>query len=72
MRLSGRMTLKARQERREVEPRSRQSRFSLKLSYTVFRDYPPYLTMVSCMMMVATRMIMKRVLLKKFSKVLNY
>jgi len=63
--------LKMRQVRREVEPRIRQSRFSLKLSSTVWRDFPPYLTMVSWMMMVDTKMIRNNLLLKKFSKTLE-
>ena len=54
----------------ELDPNIRQRRFSLKLSSTVLRDFPPYLTMVSWMMMVETTMIKKSLLLKKFSKML--
>jgi len=45
--LAGRMILKARAERREMDPSIRQRRFSLKLNSTVLRDSPPYLTIVS-------------------------
>jgi hypothetical protein len=62
--------LKARAVSIEVDPRRRQRRFSLKLSSTVWRDFPPYLTMVSWMMMVATTITRKSLLLKKCSKTL--
>lgn len=63
--------MKMRQERREVEPRIKHSKFSLKLSSTVLRDLPPYLTMVSWMIIVETTMIKNNLLLKKFSKTLT-
>jgi hypothetical protein len=45
--LAGKMILKRRQDKIEVEPNNKQSKFSLKLSSTVLSDSPPYLTIVS-------------------------
>ena len=66
----GRITFRSRPESIELEPSRRHRRFSLKLSSTVLRDFPPYLTMVNWMMMVLTRMLRKSLLLKKSSKTL--
>jgi hypothetical protein len=63
---SGRITLKSRPESREVDPRTIQSRFYLKLSSTVFSDFPPYRTIKSWIRIVVTRMNRKSLLLKKF------
>ena len=64
------MTFKSRPDNIELDPNKRHKRFSLKLSSTVLRDFPPYLTMVNWMIMVLTRMIKKSLLLKKSSKTL--
>ena len=64
------MTFKSKPESKELDPRSKQRRFSLKLSSTVLRDLPPYLTMVSWMMIVQTKITKKSLLLKKLSKTL--
>ena len=53
------------------EPRPRQMRCSCWVRGTVRRDYPPNSTQAIWMAMVAMRMMMKRGLLKKFSKTLS-
>ena len=70
IKFSGRITLNARQDNIDVDPRSRHSTFYLKLSSTVCRDFPPYLTIVSWMIMVATTITKNNLLLKKFSNTL--
>lgn len=46
----------------------RHNKFSLKLNSTVLSDFPPYLTIVNWMTIVATKIIKNNGLLKKFSK----
>lgn len=62
--------MNSKHDNNEVDPKSKHSRFYLKLSSTVFSDYPPYLTMVSWMMMVHTTITKNSLLLKKLSKTL--
>ena len=64
------MILKSKQDKRETEPRSRQSKFYLKLSSTVLSDFPPYFTITSWMIIVKTTIKRKSLLLKKLSKTL--
>ena len=70
MRFSGKNVLTNKPAINEKVPKIMQSKFSLKLSSTVFIDFPPYLTMVNWMMIVATKMIKNNGLFKKFSKTL--
>lgn len=63
----GRKIFTIRPANNENVPKIMQNKFSAKASSTVFRDLPPYFTMVNWMMMVPTRMIKNMGLLKKFS-----
>lgn len=55
----------------DTDPNNKQSTFSLKLSSTVFIDFPPYFIIVNWMMIVLTIMIKNIGLLKKFSNTLT-
>ena len=70
IKFSGKKVLMRRPAISEKVPNMMQRRFSLKLSSTVLRDFPPYLTMVNWITMVLTRMMRKSGLFKKFSKTL--
>ena len=68
IKLAGKANLMNNPEIKELDPNTKQSKFSLKVNSTVFIDLPPYLTIVSWMMMVLMTMIKNIGLLKKFSK----
>lgn len=58
-------------DNKEKVPKIIQNKFSAKLNSTVLSDFPPYLTMVNCIIIVPTMIIKNIGLLKKFSNTLT-
>lgn len=66
MRFSGRNVFINNPAIKENVPKIMQSKFYLKLSSTVLSDFPPYFTIVNCMMIVLTKINKNKGLFKKF------
>lgn len=71
IKFSGSKSLIKSPESNENVPKIRHNKFYLKLSSTVFKDFPPYLTIVNWITIVPTMMIKKSGLFKKFSNTLT-
>ncbi len=69
--LSGKIVFVNRPYTNDDEPNTKHNKFSLKVSSTVFIDFPPYLTIVNWMIIVAIKITKNNGLLKKCSNTLT-
>jgi hypothetical protein len=68
IRFSGRIVFINSPPIKDKLPNNMQSKFYLKLSSTVFIDFPPYFIIVNWMKIVLSKITKKSGLLRKFSK----